>query len=198
MCLNSSNVVEPITRKIAGRQQRLQHGREIHRAARHRAGADGRVDLVDEEDGLRPRAQRLDDGFEALLEIAAKPRACEERARVEREDLGVLQRVLHIIGQQPHRQPFGHRRLPDAGVADEHGIVLAPPAEHFDGALQFVGATDERIEQPLLRAGGQVRAIGRQRILSPSRIQGRRCRPCRRGRRSGRRLRHRRDESASW
>ena len=151
--------------QIAGGQQRLQHGREIHRAAGYRAGADGRVNLVDEEDGLRPRAQRFDDGFEALFEIAAKPRAREQRARVEREDLGVLQRVLHVIGEQPHRQPFGHRRLADAGVADEHGIVLAPPAEHFDGALQFVGATDERIEQSLLRAGRQVRAIRRKRIL---------------------------------
>ena len=151
--------------QLAGGQQRLQHGREIHRAAGDGAGADRRVNLVDEEDGLRPRAQRFDDGFEALFEIAAKARAREQRARVEREDLGVLQRVLHVIGEQPHRQPFGHRRLADAGVADEHGIVLAPPAEHFDGALQLVGAADERIEQSLPRARGQVRAIGRQRIL---------------------------------
>ena len=35
------------------------------------------------------------------------------------------------------RESFGHRRLADAGVADEHRIVLAAPAEDLDRALQF-------------------------------------------------------------
>ncbi len=151
--------------QLAGGQQRLQHRREIHRAAGHGARADRGVNLVDEENGLRPHAQRLDDGLEALFEVAAEARAREQRARVEREDLGVLQRVLHVVGEQPHRQPFGHRGLADAGVADEHGIVLAAPAEHLDGALQLFGAADERIEQALARARRQVGAVRRQRIL---------------------------------
>ena len=83
--------------QIAGREQRLQHRREIHRAAGDGAGADGGVNLVDEENGLRLGAQRLDDGLEALLEVAAEARAREQGAGVEREDLGVLQRVLHVV-----------------------------------------------------------------------------------------------------
>ena len=62
------------------------------------------------------------------------------------------------------------RRLADARLADEHRIVLAAPAEHLDRALQFVGAADERVEQPLARPLGQVHAVGGQRI-------GRRRRP---------------------
>ncbi len=54
---------------------------------------------------------------------------------------------LHIVGQQPRGEAFGHRRLADAGVADEDRIVLAAPAQDFDRALQFVGAADQRIEQ---------------------------------------------------
>ena len=54
MCLNSSNVVEPIDAQLAGRQDRLDQRREIHRAAGGGAGADGGVDFVDEEDRHRP------------------------------------------------------------------------------------------------------------------------------------------------
>ena len=39
--------------QIAGREQRLHQRRQIHRAAGDRAGADRRVDLVDEENRLR-------------------------------------------------------------------------------------------------------------------------------------------------
>ena len=105
------------------------------------------MDLVDEQDGLRPGAERVGHRLETLLEIAAEPRAGEERAGVEREHLGVLQRAPHIVGQEPRGEAFGHRRLADAGVADEHRIVLAAPAQHFECALQLVGAADERIEQ---------------------------------------------------
>ena len=151
--------------QLAGREQRLQQRREIHRAAGDRAGADGRVDFVDEEDRLRPRAEGGDDRLEALLEIAAEARAGEQRAGVEREDLSALQRLLDIVGQQPRGQPFGHRGLADAGLADEDRIVLAPPAEDFDGALQFLGAPDERIELALAGASRQVDAVGGERIF---------------------------------
>ena len=70
----------------------------------------------------------LDDRLEALLEVAAEARAGEQRARVEREDLGVLQQLGHVVGEQPRREALGHRRLADAGFADEHRVVLAPPA----------------------------------------------------------------------
>ncbi len=140
-------------------------------------GADGRVDFVDEEDRLRPRAERGDDRLEALLEVAAETRARQQRAGVEREDLRVLQRLLDIVGQQARGEPFGHRGLADAGVADEDRIVLAAAAEDFDGALQFLGAADERIEQALAGARRQVDAVGGQRILRRWPDPRRRCRP---------------------
>ena len=132
MCLYSSNVVEPMTRSSPAVSSGLISVAEIHRAAGRRAGADGRVDLVDEEDRLRPLRERRDDGLEALLEVAAEARAREQRAGVEREDFRVLQRLLDIVGQQPRGEPFGHRGLADAGLADEHRVVLAAAAEHFD------------------------------------------------------------------
>ena len=132
--------------QLAGREDRLDQRREVHRAAGRGAGADGRVDLVDEEDRHRALRERVDDRLEALLEVAAEARAGEQRRRVEREDLGALEQLRHVVLQQPRGEAFGERGLADAGVADEHRIVLAPAAEDLDRALQLVGAADQRIE----------------------------------------------------
>ena len=113
---------------------------------------------------LRPGAQRLDHRLEALLEVAAEARAGQQPGGVEREDLRILQRLGRVVGQQPDGEPFGHRRLADAGLADKHRVVLAAPAQHFDRALQLDGPADQRIELALPRALGQVRAVRRQRI----------------------------------
>jgi len=56
------------------------------------------MNLVDEENGLPLRAQRLDDGFEALFEIAAEPGAGKERTGVECIDFRAFQRLLDIGG----------------------------------------------------------------------------------------------------
>ena len=122
------------------------------------------MDLVDKQDGLGARTQRFDDRLESLLEIPPESRAGEERSRVEREHLCVLQGFLNVGFRQTRRQTLRHRRLAHARIADEHRVVLAPTAEDFDGALQFVGPADERIEQAVACAGGQVHAVRRERI----------------------------------
>src|SRR5215831_13494682 len=131
--------------QLAGCEQWFEQCRQIHRAARHSAGADGRVHFVDEQNGVRPRAERGDHRLEALLEIAAIARARQQRAGVEREDLGVRKRALSAVMKQSFGEPFGHRGLPHPRIADEDGIVLSAAAQHFDRSLQFVAATDERI-----------------------------------------------------
>ena len=156
--------------QFASREERLHHRREIHRAAGHRARADGRVNLVDEENRLGPARERPDHRLEALLEIAAEARAGEERAGVEREDLGALQFLLHVVAEQARREPLGHRRFADARFADEHRVILAAAAEDFDRALQLLRAADQRIEQPLPRAIGEVDAVRRQRIARGRRL----------------------------
>ena len=105
--------------QLAGGQDRLDERREIHRAARRRASADRRVNLVDEEDRHRALRERVDDSLEALLEVAAEARAGEERAGVEREDFGALEQIRDVVSEETRREAFGQRRLADAGVADE-------------------------------------------------------------------------------
>ena len=60
------------------------------------AGADERVQLVDEEDAVAAGAHLLDDLLEALLELAAVLRAGDQRADVEREHALALQRLRHV------------------------------------------------------------------------------------------------------
>ena len=150
--------------QLAGRQDRLDERREVHRAAGRGAGADGGVDLVDEEDRHRPLRERVDDGLEALLEVAAKARAGEQRAGVEREDFGALEQIRHVVVEQARGEAFGERRLADARVADEHRVVLAAAAEDLHRALELVGAADQRIELAGAGARGQVGGVGGQRV----------------------------------
>ena len=72
-------------RSVALRQSRLQAIRGVHGAARGGAGADHRVDLVDEQDRLLVVLDLLHHLLQALFEIAAIAGAGEQRAHVERE-----------------------------------------------------------------------------------------------------------------
>ena len=93
--------------------------------------------------------QRGDHRLQALLELAAILRAGQQAAHVERVDRRVLQDLRHLAAVDLERQPLGDGRLADAGVADVEGVVLAPPAEHVDRALDLVLAADQRIDVAL-------------------------------------------------
>ena len=68
------------------------------------------------------------------------------------------------------RQPFDDGRLADAGLADEHRVVLRPAAEHLLDALELVLAPDQRIELVLHRRLGEIAAeFGQQRRLLDTR-----------------------------
>ena len=150
--------------KLTGGQHRLDQRRQIHRAAGGRAGADRRVDLVNEQDRQLPLRQRVDHRLEAFLEVTAEARAGEQGAGIEREHLGAFE-------EYPARRPaagaprgLGDRGLADPGIPDEHRIVLPPPAQDLDRPLQLVGTTNQRIELAVARPRGEVGGVSGQRI----------------------------------
>ncbi len=157
----------------AGRQRRLQQVRRVERAARRRAGADDRVDLVDEQDRLRIVGELLQHRLQALLEIAAVLGAGEQRAHVERVHLVFAQELGHVALVDAARESLGDRGLAHAGLADQQRIVLAPAAQHLDHALELVRAADQRIDLALLRQRVEVERVARARPAP-------RCRPRRR------------------
>ena len=132
--------------QLARGEHRLQDVRGVERAAARGAGADDGVDLVDEEDRARDLAERRDHRLQALLEVAAKARAREQRAHVERVDARALEQIGNVALVDLQRQALGERGLADPGLADEDRVVLAAPAQHARGPRELLGAPDQRID----------------------------------------------------
>jgi hypothetical protein len=149
---------------LAFGQDGLDQVREVHGAAGGGARADHGVHLVDEEDGPRPLLERVQDGLEALLEVAAITRPREQRPRVEGEDFRSLQDLGGVLLQQAQRQPFHERGLAHSGIAHEDGVVLAPPGQDLQRALQLGHTADEGVELSQAAALGEVHAVRTQGI----------------------------------
>ena len=107
----------------------------------------------------------LEHRLEALLELAAELRAGDERAQVERDEALVLEPFGHVAVHDALRESFDDRRLADAGLADEHRIVLRAPRQHLNDAANLLVAADHRIELALARRVGEVARVALQRLV---------------------------------
>ena len=174
MCLRySSSVVAPTPRSSPRASIGFSRLRRVDRAL-GRAGADDRVQLVDEEDDLALGVLDLGEhGLQPLLELAAVLRPGEQRADVERPDALALQALGHVAGDDPLREPLDDRRLADARLADQDRVVLRPAREHLDHAPDLLVAADDRVELALLGRLGQVAAELRERLVGALRILAR-------------------------
>ena len=128
-----------------------------------RAGADQRVDLVDEEDRVGVVDQLLEHRLQALLEVAAILGAGEQRAHVERVDLALGEDLGHLALDDAPREPFRDRGLADAGLADQQRVVLAPAAERLDHALELAVAADQRVDLAVERLRVEVLRVALER-----------------------------------
>src|SRR5260370_2638691 len=142
---------------LTARQRGLQDVGRVDRALGG-AGADHRVRLVDEQPDLAARANLVEDLLQALLDLAAVLRAGHQRAHVEREHTLVLEGLGHVAQIDLLRQALGDRRLANAGLADERGVVLRAPAEDLDDALYLGLGGDHRVERVAPGKRGQVAA----------------------------------------
>ena len=65
-------------------------------------------------------------------------------------------------------QPLDHRGLAHPGIADEDGVVLAPPPEDLHEPAGLVVAPDHRIQLARRRQRGQIAGVFRQQTLIPA------------------------------
>ena len=79
-------------------------------------------------------------------------------------DALVLEALRHVALDDAQGEPFDDRRLADARLADEHGVVLRAPREDLDHAADFLVAADDRVELALLGPLDQVDAVLFQRL----------------------------------
>ncbi len=131
--------------ELAARERWLQDVGRVDRALGG-AGADERVQLIDEEDDVVRVPELLDDLLEALLELAAVLGAGDERADVEGEHALPLQRLGHVALDDAVREALRDRGLADARLADEGGVVLRAAAQDLDDPLDLLLAADDRVE----------------------------------------------------
>ena len=158
MCLNSSKRRRADHAQLAGREHRLDQRRQIHRAAGRRAGADGRVDFVDEENRLRPLARAR--AITALKRSSKSPRnrvPASSAAGVEREDLRAL-RALSGTSSCSSRvaSPSAIAVLPTPASPTNTGLFLRRRHSTSMVRCSSLGAADQRIERACARALGQV------------------------------------------
>ena len=65
----------------------------------------------------------------------------------------------HVAADDALRQALDDGGLADAGLADEHRVVLGAARQHLDDAADLLVAADHRIELVLARQLGQVAAV---------------------------------------
>ena len=151
--------------QLASRQHRLQQLGRVHRAL-GRARADDRVELVHEQDDLALGVRDLlQDGLQALLELAAVLASRQQRADVEADDLAVPEALGDVAGDDALGEALGDRGLADAGLADQDGVVLRAPGEDLDDAADLVVAADHRVELAVLGVLREVAAELLQRLV---------------------------------
>ena len=142
--------------QLAAGEQGLEHVGGVHRAL-GLSGSEHGVQLVDEQHdpalGGHDLGQR---GLHPLLELAAELGAGQHAGEVQRHDAGAVQGLRDVVLRDTQREALDDRGLADAGLADQHGVVLAPPGEDLDGLLDLVEPTDHGVDAPGRRVGGQV------------------------------------------
>jgi hypothetical protein len=155
----------PDDAQLATREHRLEHVAGVHRAL-GLSRPDDRVHLVDEHDEQAFRVgDLLEHRLEPLLELASELGAGDEGAHVERDQPLVLEPLGDVAVHDALREALGDRRLADARLADEDGVVLRTPRQHLHHATDLLVAADDGIELPLARHLGEIARVALQRLI---------------------------------
>ena len=116
------------------------------------------MQLVDEQDDVAAGVDLLEHLLQAFLEVTAVAAARHQRTQVQGVELLVLQRLGDLAVHDGLRQALDDGGLADAGLADQHRVVLGAPGQHLHDPLDFLLAADDRVELAFHRGGRQVAA----------------------------------------
>ena len=119
---------------------------------------DERVELVDEQDDVAAGADLLQHLLEPLLEVAAVAGTGHQGPEVERVELLALQSLGHLTADDVGGETLDDCGLADAGLTDEHRVVLGAARQHLHDALDLLLAPDHRVELLVARELREVAA----------------------------------------
>ena len=143
--------------QFAAGQLGLEDRRRVDRALGG-TRTDQRVQLVDEQDDVAAGVDLLEHLLQAFLEVTAVAAAGHQRTQVEGVELLVLQRLGDLAVHDGLREALHHGGLADAGLTDQHRVVLGATGQHLHDPLDFLLAADDRVELALHGRRGQVAA----------------------------------------
>ena len=121
-----------------------------------RARTDQGVNFVDHENHVSSTADLLHDLFEPLLKFTAIFGTRHQQADVKGEHPLVFEDVGYFARNDPLSQPFGDGGLADAGLTDQHRIVLGAAAEDLDDPLDLVLPAHHGIKLALTSLLGEI------------------------------------------
>ena len=151
--------------QLAARERRLEHVGGVHRAL-GRAGADERVQLVDEEDDLA-RARRSISLSTALSRSSNSPRYLAPATSAPRSSETSL-RSCRPSGTSPSTmrwaRPSTIAVLPTPGSPISTGLFLVRRESTCIDAADLLVAADDRIELALRGRLGEVAAVALERL----------------------------------
>ncbi len=134
------------------------------------ARAHNHMQLVNKQDDVLSLLQLFQHALDTLLELTAVFRARNHSRQVERNQALVFQVLRHIARYDFLRKAFGYRRLANAGIADQRGVVLGAAAQDLDNALDFLGSANDRVKLPLFGGSGQILAELLKRLAQPAAV----------------------------
>ena len=116
------------------------------------------MNFIDEEDDVL----RLDDIIhhilQALLKLTAVLRARDECRHRQRHNVLVLKEEGHLSGGNASCQSLGDGRLADPRLAKQERIVLRPPCQNLNHAINLRRTANHGVKTSRTGRCGQIRA----------------------------------------
>ena len=150
--------------QLAPGQGRLEHVAGVHGTV-GLTGTDHGVQLIDEQnDPPFLLGKLVEHRLQPFLELAAVLGAGDQRRHVQGQHAFVLQPFGHFTVDDALGQPLDDGGLADAGLADQHRVVLGAALQHLDGAAAFIVTADHRVQLAAFRPRGEILGVLLQRF----------------------------------
>ena len=141
----------PNASDLAGGERGLEHPTSV--------ATDDGLDIVDEQNKVAVGlAHLVEAGAQPVVEDAADLRPGAHGGQVEGEDGPARDRLGDVAERDALGQPLDDRRLADAGLADQHRVVLDAAREDLHDPADFSVPPDNRVQGPIEGQVGEAAA----------------------------------------
>ncbi len=126
------------------------------------------MELVNEGDDLAARVgDLLEDGLQALFELAPVLGSGDHRSEIEGDDPPIPQPLRYISFDDAICESLDDGSLADAGLPDQNRVVLGAAREDLDDTADLLVTPDHRVELPLAGCLGEVPAVAFESLVAP-------------------------------